>query len=760
MAIRAIGTWALLLVLIPCSLQAEEILLSGLIDAVRAQGHRIVYSSALVDPRWRVDVETVSLASLQSELRAVGLDLEPQGDIWVIVRGPDAEPANASDAPTIEPPVLENVIVTGSMHTLPYIGRSHTAFSFAPEDLALVPTLGSDAVRATLRLPGVSSAGVSAKPRIRGGLQDELLVMQDGVELLEPFHLADYHSPYSSIDYHTIESLDVYTGGFPSRYGYRMSGVMDIRNEWQEDDYNTDIGISSFSNFIHTRGTFGDQRPVDWLLSLRQGDLTELTDYIDVRSGDPIYKDASARLKIQWSEQLDLSAGFVYGNDDIVFEDEEEHASSRIDTRYAWLGADTRLSNKLASRLTLSWLDFERNKDQASFEIDEEDPGKGGFLDHKQQVTRAALRNDWSLIAPDAHWEFGWQGEYSRSEYAHRSQFDRGDLADILGTEAEVERDIRVKPRGWSGGAYTQVEWDITPKFSISPSLRWDIQDYYLDQGSELQWSPRLGLAYQWTDETIVRLSLGRYHQQEGVQELQVIDGVTQFFAPQRSDQIIAGLYFSKARVELAAEVYYKRYGDTKGRFENIFNPFVLLPELEPDRVGLWPDRAVARGVDLDGRLALLEPLNAYVRYSYMHAQDRLNNQWVDRRWSQRHTVNSGLAWQGETFSLSLAVTWHSGWRSARMPAFVAEDTVVPVERVLNNSELDDYFSLDVGARKFWELSRVRIEVYADIINITDHKNAAGVDYDVEEVDGGYELTPDTEVLLGRVPSVGITLSF
>ena len=28
---------------------------------------------------------------------------------------------------------------------------------------------------------------------------------------MEPFHLADYHSAYSAIDYHTIESLDVTT---------------------------------------------------------------------------------------------------------------------------------------------------------------------------------------------------------------------------------------------------------------------------------------------------------------------------------------------------------------------------------------------------------------------------------------------------------------------------------------------------------------------------------------------------------------------
>jgi outer membrane receptor protein involved in Fe transport len=743
------GSWA----------QSRQMALGELIAALQGRGYSILYSSALVPADHAVSVDSIDLDSLRGALLELDLVLLRQDEVWVIAR------AEAPDPPPLEKvelPVLETVIVTGSLHRLPYIGATQSAYSFTPEDLALVPTLGSDAIRATLRLPGVSSVGVSAKPRIRGGLQDELLVIQDNVELLEPFHLADYHSAYSAIDYHTIESLDVYTGGFPSRYGNRMSGVMDIRNQWQDDDYNTDIGVSSFANFLHTRGEFGSQRPGSWLLSLREGDLTDLTDYIDTRAGDPKYKDAAARVSFELSETLSMSAGLVYAEDDIVFDDEEEAASSQIDTVYAWLGADWLLSPKLGSRFTLSWLDFSRDKRQASFEEDEEDPGKGGFLDHQQDINRIALRNDWSAFESGRHWEFGWQLEYHDGEYDHRSLIDRGELAEILGTESEIERDIHVAPDGWSGGGYLQLEWDANERLIIQPSLRWDFQNYYLESGSEQQISPRLGIAYQLSSASRLRLSAGRFHQQEAVHELQVIDGITHFFAPQYSDQVVLGLDWSgfQGDLELVAEIYYKRYGDQKGRYENIFNPFVLLPEMEPDRVGLFPDKAIARGFDLDARFALAEPLSGFFRYSYMDAEDRIKGEWADRRWSQQHTVNTGLIWQGESFSLSLAATWHSGWRTTVLPPYVPEDTVIPVEHVLNNTELDDYFSLDFGIRKHWEIGATRVEVYADIINITDHRNLAGIDFDVEEVEGGYELAQDFETLLGRVPSVGITLSF
>jgi outer membrane receptor for ferrienterochelin and colicin len=185
-----------------------------------------------------------------------------------------------------------------------------------------------------------------------------------------------------------------------------------------------------------------------------------------------------------------------------------------------------------------------------------------------------------------------------------------------------------------------------------------------------------------------------------------------------------------------------------------------LLPEMEPDRVGLSPSKAEVKGFDLDGSIVLLDSLTSHLRYSYMDARDRISGQWLDRRWSQQHTVNADMIWQRDTLSLSVAVTWHSGWRTTVLPEFVPEDTVIPVETVLNNTDLRDYLSIDIGARKSWEWGSTRIQIYADISNVTDRQNQAGIDFDVVDVPDGYEITPDQETLLGRVTSIGIILSF
>ncbi len=748
--------WLLCLLLcLPAHSAGGELPLPRYIDLLRADGHKVLYSNSLVHAGQRVAAVEVSIAALRAALARFGLQLEERGEVFVITRG-RVEPGDggAGALPAGEPP-LETVIVTGSLHRLPGAAAGSSLHRFTQADITAVPSLGSDAVRATLRLPGVSSVGISARPRIRGGLSDELLILQDGVELLEPFHLADYHSPYSAIDYHTIESLDFYSGGFPSRYGNRMSAVMDIRNNWREDDYRTDLGVSSFSQYLHTRGDFGSG-PGRWLLSVRRGDLSDLADYIETQSGDPTYADLGLHAWLPLSGASDLRLGATYAEDDIIFRGEDERARSDIESSTLWAILETRVRRNLDQRITLSWLDLRRTKELTSGE----DEPKGGFLDHRQQVNALALRGDWALRRGTSLYEFGAQVGHGDGSYDHQSGIDRGELADLLEQTRIIERDIALDPDGFSAGAYLQAEFLPTRHVVVQPSLRVDVQDYYLEGGSRDQWSPRLGLEYHFDNGPVARLGVGRFAQPEGLHELQVLDGRERFFRPQYADQVLAGVEWRGEQLALVAEVYHKEYRRPKGRSENAFNPFVLLPEMEPDRVDLEPERARARGVDLDTSWSVSERWRVYARYSYMRARDRLDGRWVDRRWSQDHTVNAGVNFSHGGLGVGLAATWHSGWRSSQLPAFIATGNTVPLESTLNSASLRNYYSLDLNVSYALELGRARLRLYADISNLTDRNNQAGIDYDVTETDDGFDVAPDGEVLLGRVPSIGVTLSF
>ena len=69
---------------------------------------------------------------------------------------------------------------------------------------------------------------LSAMHRIRGGDTNEVLYRLDGVDQYEPFHFADAYSLFSAVNPNVVDSVDVYVSGFPSRFGRRMSGVVDL----------------------------------------------------------------------------------------------------------------------------------------------------------------------------------------------------------------------------------------------------------------------------------------------------------------------------------------------------------------------------------------------------------------------------------------------------------------------------------------------------------------------------------------------------
>ncbi len=741
---------------------AEPVQLAEALLKLQAQGHRIVFSSELVPTQLTVDLDEVTLAEVRQAVPRVGLALVRWNSYWLITRAPATGRPTDERAQALPPPeLIETIIVTGTRHRFPQRVAADSATTLLSEELSVVPTLAGDAMRVTNRLPGVSSVGVSARPRVRGGLQDELLVMVDGVELLDPYHLADFQSIFSTIDDRTVDAIDVYTGGFPARYGNRMSGVIEVSTLKQADKPGSEVGLSVFSLFANTRGSIGED--TDYLLSGRRGNLDLVVDVVDKKAGSPRYHDAYGRVGHRLSDTAEVFAGLFYTKDDVVFKDDEERSESKVDSWYAWARVDLEPTPTLTSSTVFTYTDSERQKVQFSPEEEEEpdsDQPTTTFLDFLQSTRKYQVRSDVSYQFGAQLMEFGVQLEYADSEYDVAAFIDRDDLGEVLGMEEPLEFDFRREPSGWSGGAYWSAEL-VWGRMILQPGLRWDFQDYAERNTNHI--SPRIGIKFSPVASVTLRADYGRFHQPQGIHEMQATDGIDRFFRPQRSDHFIAGVeWLGLPDWEVRAEVYQKKYRHTRLRFENIFNPFVILPELEPDRVGFQPTKARAFGADLEIRRGFGNNVSSVWRYSYMDAEDRLDNVWIPRRWSQRHTVNAILSWQGESMSVAAALSWHSGWRTSMPPASIPEDTVLPISALLNNRELSDYISFDISFSKTWELgARARLTFFADVTNVFNRKNQAGVDYDLEEDDDGRILfTPDAETLIPLIPSIGFVIAF
>jgi len=327
--------------------------LAAALDQLRTGGVAVIYSSALAPPDLYVDVDAVTLDALRSAVPTVGLALVQRDDHWLLVSGPTvAGHRNALDVGSDEVPRVETIIVTGTRHRLSNVA-SDEANTLASEQLDRIPTLGGDSMRAVNLLPGMSSMGVSVKPRVRGGLDDEVLVLLDGVELLDPYHFANYQNLFSTIDSRIVDDVDVYSGAFPARYGNRMSGVIDVDTLAQSDKPSAEIGVSTLSAFANARDSDGD---TTWLASGRFGESDLLMERLGLQAGRPYFSDVFARVGHSIDADTKVYAG-VFGTDEnIRLDDGGQHASWRNDSTYVWTRLDTTIDDRVESSSVLDYV--------------------------------------------------------------------------------------------------------------------------------------------------------------------------------------------------------------------------------------------------------------------------------------------------------------------------------------------------------------------------------------------------------------------
>jgi outer membrane receptor protein involved in Fe transport len=207
---------------------------AALLDELRRTGVDVIYSSELVPASLLAPDSGAASSPLQraqDALAASGLALRSLGPgTYVVVR---AAITTAVDAANAEP--LEEVSVYASRYSIE--GRDVAEpREMSSTDIELVPGSHDDSLHALRSLPGLAS-NASARPYIRGSLTEDVLVRYDGITLLDPFHLKNFQSLISAIDPAAIERIEVFSGGFPVRFGTRSGGVIDIAAPVQHSGY-------------------------------------------------------------------------------------------------------------------------------------------------------------------------------------------------------------------------------------------------------------------------------------------------------------------------------------------------------------------------------------------------------------------------------------------------------------------------------------------------------------------------------------------
>lgn len=692
---------------------------------------------------------------------------------------------------------LDEVVVTPSLITL-LKSDPVPALALQRDEIIALPHLGDDLFRALTLFPGTSANELTAQLSIRGGRADEVLIMLDQLELIEPYHLQDFLNAFSIIAPKAIAEVDLILGGFPAQFGDRMGGVLDMKSTRPSAHHRSHVAASVLGAQAGSAGSFADGK--GQVLGVgRYGFPRVFLNYLGDQER-PQYWDLFGKVELQAAPSHLFGVRLLEANDSFELFTQEDPDTEMADTdyrsSYAWATHQGLVGPRLLADTVLSQGRVQR--DRHSVETMEEDDGF--VLDDTRVLDVTGLKQDWSFQpSENQYWRWGFDVRRLEIEYDYFSFRQLDDpLAPLRFEPRSGTRDFERTFRDDQYSGYLSDRLRLGRRLTAELGARYD--QHTITGDKDL--SPRFNLVFALGESSTLRTAWGYFFQSQRPYELSVEDGETQFQPSERTELFAIGYEKVLRRgATLRLEAYHRDIRDPRRRYENVFEPISSFPEIEPDRVRIVPERSTSRGIEVFLRSRRGGRVSWWVNYAYSRVEDEIGGRDVPRSIDQPHALNFDLEFRlSPMWTANLAFRYHTGWPTTavtgRLVPVPAGDPMeegeeagdedeagegdegdiddggegpqpafepVPVFGPLNAERLPDYHRLDLRLSRQWKLGKGRVSLFFDFQNLYNRKNIAGQDVELEfgvGEDGSVSLIPVEERWGGFLPSVGIEWEF
>ncbi|TSJ42458.1 TonB-dependent receptor [Fluviicola chungangensis] len=357
--------------------------------------------------------------------------------------------------------------------------------------LERIPAVGAenDITAAFSVTPGVVTTGdQGGQLYVRGGTPIQNKVLLDGMTIYNPFHSIGFFSIFET---ELVKNVDIYTGGFDSKYGGRISSIMDITyRDGNKKNFGGKVSVSPFLAKLVVEGPIyrakeGRPGAGSFIFSAKHAllDYTAKDLYRGVNNGNGLpykFTDLYGKLTFATGQGSKISV-FGFSNTDKVNYNE----SAALDFQQAGGG--------------LSWILL---------------PG-GGKTFIKGHLTTSSYKTNFEEVGsqPRTSSIFGTDLGFDFSYFLkNESQIDYGIGINIFKTDYLTYNEVASKIQDQNNtveiGAYANYKF-VTKRFVVQPGLR--VQAYA--SLSTISLEPRLGVKYNATDFFRLKLSGGRYSQ-------------------------------------------------------------------------------------------------------------------------------------------------------------------------------------------------------------------------------------------------------
>ena len=361
--------------------------------------------------------------------------------------------------------------------------------NITPKQILRMPSIGgvADLAQYLQVLPGVVFTGdQGGQLYIRGGTPIQNKVLLDGLVVYNPFHSIGL---FSVFDTDILKNVQVYTAGFNSEYGGRVSSIIDVNTrDGNKRRFGGKVDLSTFAGKLLLEGPLlkqkdGNSNSISFILSLK-GSYLEQTSKLLYRYADTAglpynYFDGYGKISVETSNGSRVNFfGFSF-NDKVHYRDIATFNwnSWGAGTSFMFLPYS---SNMIAEGL-IAVSSYKMNLDEVI------------TPERTSSINALNIGLDFSYLMGKNTLSYGLEVLGTWTDYKFTSPYGWRLRQHLYSTEF---------------GLYLKYKWVIS-KFLIEPGFRFQ---YFASQ-SAARPEPRLAIKYNVTKDFRLKLAGGLYSQ-------------------------------------------------------------------------------------------------------------------------------------------------------------------------------------------------------------------------------------------------------
>ncbi|UGU15371.1 TonB-dependent receptor [Sinomicrobium kalidii] len=210
----------------------------------------------------------------------------------------------------------------------------------------------TDILKSILLLPGVTNAGEAASGfNVRGGAADQNLILLDEATIYNSSHLYGFFSVFNP---DAIKDIKLYKGGIPSRYGGRVSSVLEIfQKDGNSNNFHMNGGIGVLSSKLLAEGPIVKDKG-SFLFAGRSSYAHLFLKFTDNENAAYFY-DLNTKLSYRFNENNSILLSGYFGRDVISIRNSFKNTYGNSILNFRW---NHLFSDKLFSNLSFIYSDY------------------------------------------------------------------------------------------------------------------------------------------------------------------------------------------------------------------------------------------------------------------------------------------------------------------------------------------------------------------------------------------------------------------